>query len=139
MFGTGRIMRRIGLTAVLAAMPLAVAGGMSLLAAAPLLGVLAGFQILRRAGDYALTRPARELLFTVVTPIEKYRAKNVIDTLVYRAGDAIGAWAFAALTAIGFGLSGVASIGVAIALLWFMLALWLGRTEERRAAGKVNG
>jgi AAA family ATP:ADP antiporter len=138
-FGTGRIMRKIGLTAVLAAMPVVAAGGLALLAAAPLLGVLAGFQILRRAGDYALTRPARELLFTVVTPIEKYRVKNVIDTLIYRAGDAIGAWVFAALSAIGFGLSGVASIGVAIALLWLVLAVWLGRSEERRAAVKVNG
>ncbi|HEX9811911.1 MAG TPA: MFS transporter [Burkholderiales bacterium] len=139
MFGTGRIMRKVGLTVVLAAMPLVAAGGLALLAAAPLLGVLAGFQILRRAGDYALTRPARELLFTVVTPIEKYRVKNVIDTLIYRAGDAIGAWVFAALSAIGLGLSGVASVGVAIAILWLALAVWLGRTEERRAAGKVNG
>lgn len=138
-FGTGRIMRKVGLTVVLAAMPLVAAGGLALLAAAPLLGVLAGFQILRRAGDYALTRPARELLFTVVTPIEKYRVKNVIDTLIYRAGDAIGAWVFAALSAIGLGLSGVASVGVAIAILWLALAVWLGRTEERRAAGKVNG
>jgi len=139
LFGTGRIMRKFGLTAVLAVMPLVAAGGLALLAAAPLLGVLAGFQILRRAGEYSLTRPAREVLFTVVTPIEKFRAKNAIDTLVYRAGDALGAWAFAALTAIGIGLSGVASIGAAIALLWLALAWWLGRTEERRAAGAVNG
>ena len=139
MFGTGRIMRKIGLTAVLAAMPIVAASGLALLAAAPILGVLAGFQVLRRAGDYALTRPARELLFTVVTPIEKYRVKNVIDTLVYRAGDAIGAWAFAAVSAVGLGLSGAASIGVAIAILWLALAVWLGRAEERRAAGEVNG
>lgn len=138
-FGTGRITRKLGVTAVLAVMPLAAAGGLALLAAAPILGVLAGFQVVRRAGDYALTRPARELLFTVVTPIEKYRVKNVIDTLVYRAGDAVGAWVFAALSAIGFGLSGAASIGVAIALGWLALAVWLGRTEERRAVRKVNG
>ena len=138
-FGTGRVMRKIGVTAVLAVMPLIAAGGLAVLAAAPLLTVLAGFQIVRRAGDYALTRPARELLFTVVTPIEKYRVKNVIDTLVYRAGDAIGAWAFATLSALGFGLSGAASIGVAVALLWLVLAVWLGRTEERRAVAEVNG
>lgn len=137
-FGTGRVMRKIGVTAVLAVMPLIAAGGLALLAAAPLLSVLAAFQIVRRAGDYALTRPARELLFTVVTPIEKYRVKNVIDTLVYRAGDAIGAWAFATLSALGFGLSGAASIGVAVALLWLVLAVWLGRTEERRAVAEVN-
>jgi AAA family ATP:ADP antiporter len=133
LFATGRILRWLGVTAVLGLMPLVTAAGLALLGAAPLLGVLAGFQALRRAGDYALTRPAREILFTVVTPAEKYRVKNVIDTLVYRAGDAVGAWVFAALTTLGLGLSGAAYIGAGIAMLWFVLALWLGRTEERRA------
>ena len=78
------------------------------------------------------------MLFTVLLPTEKYKVKSVIDTLVYRAGDAIGAWVFATLTTIGLGLAGAAYVGAAIALLWFALALWLGRTEERRAAGS-NG
>ena len=138
MFGSGRVMRAVGLTLVLALMPLVAAGGLAVLGALPLLSVVAAFQVVRRAGDYALTRPAREVLFTVVTPIEKYRVKNVIDTLVYRGGDAIGAWAFAALTALGFGLSGVAFFGAAIALIWFVIAVWLGRAEQR-AAGSISG
>lgn len=133
-FGTGRAMRWLGLTAVLAFMPLAAASGLAFLGAMPLIGVLAVFQVLRRAGEYALTRPAREVLFTVVAPVEKYRSKNVIDTLIYRAGDAVGAWIFAALTAVGLGLSGVAFIGAAIALIWFSLAVWVGRAATRSAA-----
>lgn len=133
LFATGRIMRWLGLTVALALMPFATAGGLALLGAMPLLGVLAGFQTLRRAGDYAFTRPAREVLFTVVTRGEKYKVKNVIDTLVYRTGDVLGAWLFATLTTIGLGLSSVAYVGVTVALLWFALALWLGRTEARRA------
>jgi ATP:ADP antiporter, AAA family len=138
LFGTGRLMRRVGLTAVLAAMPLIAAGGLALLAAAPGLGVLAAFQTIRRAGDYALTRPARELLFIVVRPIEKYRVKNVIDTLVYRGGDVLGAWTFAALTAWGLGLSAVAFFGAAVAIIWFALALWLGRSEAARAVKQAS-
>jgi AAA family ATP:ADP antiporter len=139
LFGTGRVMRLAGFTAVLAVMPLVAAGGLVLLAAVPALGVLAGFQTLRRAGDYALTRPARELLFIVVRPIEKYRVKNVIDTLVYRGGDVLGAWAFAALAAWGLDLSAVAFFGAAVAVGWFALALWLGRSEAARAVKEANG
>ncbi len=137
-FGTSRLVRWLGLTAVLALMPFANAAGLLLLGATPLLGVLAGFQVLRRAGDYALTRPAREVLFTVVARAEKYKAKNVIDTVVYRAGDALGGWIFATFTAFGFGLSSLAYIGAVIAAAWFALALWLGRIEERRAAERTH-
>lgn len=137
-FATGRLMRRFGLTAVLALVPLTTAGGLAVLGAMPFLGVLAGFQVLRRAGDYALTRPAREVLFTVVARTEKYKAKNVIDTLVYRAGDALGGWIFVTFMTFGLGLSGLAYIGAAVALAWFALALWLGRSQERRAASDVR-
>lgn len=139
MFATGRVMRALGLTPVLAAMPLLAAAGLLVLGAFPLLAVLAAFQIVRRAGDYALTRPAREVLFTVLAPVQKYKTKNVIDTLVYRAGDALGAWLFAALTAFGLGLSTLAYVGAAIALAWGALAVWLGRTEQRRALGSAAG
>lgn len=135
LFATGRLMRWLGLTAVLLLMPLVTAAGLVLLGAVPLLGVLAAFQALRRAGDYALTRPAREVLFTVVTPVQKYKAKNVIDTLVYRAGDALGAWLFASLAAFGFGLSALAYAGAGIAIVWAGVAFWLGRAEARRARG----
>lgn len=134
LFGTGRLIRWFGLTPVLVFMPLATAVGLIALGAAPLLSVLALFQVLRRAGEYALTRPSREVLFTVVERRQKYKAKNAIDTMVYRGGDAIGAWLFAALTALGFGLGGMAYIGAAIALVTFALAWWLGHQQERRRA-----
>jgi len=137
-FATGRIMRWLGLTAVLALMPLAAGAGLAVLGALPLLAVLAGFQVLRRAGDYALTRPAREVLFTVVDRSAKYKVKNVIDTLVYRGGDAIGGWVFATLMSFELGLSALAYVGAGVALAWFALALWLGRSSERRA-GTMNG
>jgi len=132
-FATGRIMRWLGLTAVLALMPLASAAGLAALGALPLLAMLAGVQVLRRAGDYALTRPAREVLFTVVDRSEKYKVKNVIDTLVYRGGDALGGWLFASLLSFGLGLSALAYLGAGVAVAWFALALWLGRSSEQRA------
>lgn len=133
LFGTGRLVQRFGLTSVLSFMPLVTTVGLLLLGAMPVIAVLAAFQVLRRAGDYALTRPAREVLFTVVPRVEKYKSKNVIDTVVYRGGDALGGWVFAGLTSLGFGLAGVAYVGAAIALAWFVLALWLGREENRYA------
>jgi AAA family ATP:ADP antiporter len=133
-FATGRLMRWLGLTAVLALMPFINVAGLALLGALPLLHVLAGVQVLRRAGDYALTRPAREVLFTVVDRSGKYKVKNVIDTLVYRGGDAIGGWVFASFMSFGLGLSALAYIGATVALAWLALALWLGRDSERRAA-----
>ncbi|MFL6622241.1 MAG: NTP/NDP exchange transporter [Sulfurifustis sp.] len=133
LFGTGRLAQRFGVTAMLALMPLVNVGGLLLLGAVPVIGLLAGFQVLRRAGDYALTRPLREVLYTVIPLEHKYKAKNAIDTLVYRAGDALGGWVFATLTTLGLGLSGLAYVGAMIAALWFVLALWLGTAEERRA------
>ena len=131
--GTGRLVGWFGLTPVLALAPLASVVGLVALGARPMLDVLAGFQVLRRSGDYALTRPAREVLFTVVARSEKYRAKNAIDTLVYRGGDALGGWLFAGLMALGLGLSGLAYVGAVVAACWCALALWLGRVEQRRA------
>lgn len=134
LFGTGRLIRWLGLTVVLALIPLTNALGLALLGTVPVVGVLMSLQVLRRAGEYALARPAREVLFTVTDPSEKYKVKNVIDTLVYRAGDAVGAWLFAAFMALGVGLSGLAYIGAAIALPWLALAWWLGRAEKERRA-----
>jgi len=93
--------------------------------------VLVVFQVLRRAGDYAITRPARELLFTVVGREAKYKAKNFMDTVVYRGGDAASGWLFAGLQALGLGLTGIAWIGVPIAALWAALALRLGWRQEQ--------
>jgi len=140
LFITHRIIRRAGVALTLAAIPVLTAAGFALLALAPLLSVLVVFQVLRRAGDYAITRPARELLFTVVGREAKYKAKNFVDTVVYRGGDAASGWLFAGLQALGFGLAGIAWVGVPIAALWAALALRLGwRQEQLRRTGPSLG
>jgi AAA family ATP:ADP antiporter len=126
---TSRLLARIGVAGTLLLVPLISALGFALLALAPTLGVLAGFQILRRAGEFALTRPARELLFTVVDRETKYKAKNALDTLVYRGGDALSGWLFAALHGIGFGLAAIAWLSVPLAIAWGGLAWRLGKRQ----------
>jgi len=100
-------------------------------AAAPALGVLIAFQVLRRAGNFAIQRPAREVLYTVLSRTDKYKAKNFNDTFVYRVGDQLGAWSYTAIAWVGLGLSGLALTMVPVSALWLLLALWLGRQYLR--------
>lgn len=133
----GQIMSRFPLAVALSLLPITAIIGFSVLALAPTLAVLVVFQVLRRAGNYALTRPAREVLFTVVGRETKYKAKNFIDTVVYRGGDAASGWAFGLLSAAGLSLAALAWSAVPLALAWLLTALALGRSHERRksAAG----
>ena len=134
-FATGRLMPWLGVGATLAFLPLFTLLGFLALAAAPTLMVLVAFQALRRAANYAVSRPAREVLYTVVPREQKYKAKNVIDTVVYRGGDAVSGWAYWGLaTGLGLGLGAIALVAVPLAGLWLALGLRLGRTQERRAA-----
>lgn len=127
---TGVLMRKFGLVLCLALLPLATLAAFAALAWAPTLAVLAGVQILRRALDYAIARPAREVLFTVISREEKYKAKNAIDTLVYRGGDAVSGWLSAALSALGMGLAGIALLAVPLSAAWCALCVWLARRQE---------
>jgi len=97
------------------------------------LAALIVFESAFRAVQRAIMRPARETLFTVVTPDEKYKAKAVIDTFVYRVGDVAGAQLEGALGRLGMGLAAVASVAVPLAIVWAALALWLGRAQQRIA------
>jgi len=133
LFVTGRVMPKIGVAGTLILLPLAAAVGFAALAVTPVLAVLVVFQVLRRAGDYAFTRPAREVLFTVMDRQAKYKAKNFIDTVVYRGGDALAGWAFAGLKALGLGLAAIAWLAVPIALLWGGVAWWLGKRQQNLA------
>ena len=90
---------------------------------------LAVFIVVRRASNFALTNPAMEVLFTVVRREDKYKAKSLIETFVYRGGDQIAVWSYAGLTALGLGLSGIAFAAVPMAGLWMLLAVWLGRKQ----------
>ncbi|WP_340525260.1 Npt1/Npt2 family nucleotide transporter, partial [Cupriavidus necator] len=130
LFFTGRMARRYGVTVLLTAVPLAVTCGFLVLAMLPTFGVLAGVMILRRVGEYALLRPGREMLFTVVDPETKYKAKNVIDTAVYRAGDAVSAWVKTGIDALSGHPATVALAGAVLALAWAGLGWWLGRRHE---------
>jgi len=129
LFITSRLLTRMGVAATLALMPLVSALGFALLALTPALTALAGFQVLRRAGEYAITRPARELLYTVVDRETKYKAKNALDTVVYRGGDALAGWLFTGLKALGAGLAAIAWIAVPLAIVWTGVAYWLGRRQ----------
>jgi AAA family ATP:ADP antiporter len=124
---TGRLVTRFGLTLVLMAVPVFMVGAFLALVAVPSLAVLLAVQVLRRAGDYAVTRPARELLFTALPKESRFKAKNVIDTVVYRGGDAVNAWLYALLATAGFGLPGTAAAGALVALVWAGVAWRLGR------------
>ena len=132
-FITGRITKRLGVTALLAAVPVTMMFGFGLLALAATFPVLAFVMIVRRVGEYALVRPGREMLFTAVDAETKYKAKNAIDTLVYRGGDAISAWANAAIVALGTAAS-ASILGVGIAAIWGGVGYYLGRRHDRHAA-----
>jgi AAA family ATP:ADP antiporter len=124
----GRLLPKIGLGAMLAALPLVSAAGLVALAAAPVLATVVAVQICRRAADYALAKPAREVLFTQVGREAKYKAKSFIDTVVYRGGDTVSAWLFRGLSWFGLGLAGVALVAAPVAALWAAFGLWLGRS-----------
>jgi AAA family ATP:ADP antiporter len=127
---TARIIARFGVSVALALIPAAVALGFLALAVFPVLAVLVAFQIVRRAGNFAIARPTREILYTVVSREQKYKSKNFIDTVVYRGGDAISGWLYTGLTAAGLGLSAIALVAVPVALAWLYTGAALGRKQE---------
>jgi AAA family ATP:ADP antiporter len=131
-FVTGRIVAKVGMPAALALMPVLVCAGLLILAFAPVLTVLLALQVFRRGGNYGLTRPAREMLYTKVTREERFKAKPVVDIVVYRGGDAISGTLFAFLTdGIGLGIAAVAVVGSVIAAAWAGAGVWLGRQFDR--------
>ena len=132
-FVTGRLARRLGVTVLLAAVPVTMMFGFGLLAVAATFPVLAFVMIVRRVGEYALVRPGREMLFTNVDAETKYKAKNAIDTFVYRGGDVIAAWANVGIVAIGTAAA-ASVIGVGIAGIWGGVGYYLGRRHDRQAA-----
>jgi AAA family ATP:ADP antiporter len=131
-FVTGRLLSRIGAVGMLVALPAISIIGFAALGLWTLLPVLVVVGVLRRAGEFAISKPTRETLFTVVEHDDKYQAKNVIDTVIHRGGDAASSWFAAGLKSLGFGLHGMAWVGVPIAVVWLLVAWALGREHERR-------
>ena len=137
LFLTGRILRWFGLAVGLALLPVVSILGFGALGATPAFATLAVFTVLRRGMNFAVTNPAVEVLFTVVRREDKYKAKNVIETFVYRGGDQLAAWSYAGLAALGLGLSGISFVAVPVSAVWLGLAVWLGRRQAQLAAGDV--
>lgn len=127
---TGHLMKRFGVAVALMILPVVLSLGFIGLAMAGSFGVLIMLDATFRAIQRAVTRPARETLFTVVSREDKYKSKSVTDTFVYRGGDVLGAWTEGGLRALGFALAGLASVAVPLAVIWMGLGLWLGRKQE---------
>jgi len=137
LFLTGRVVAILGVSLALALLPALTMVGFAGLALAPSLAMVALFQVIRRATDYAITRPVREVIYTVVSREDRYKAKGFIDTFVYRAGDQVGAWSAPLL--MGMSLWAAPLAAIAIAALWLVNALWLGRRQQALEAAGPHG
>jgi ATP:ADP antiporter, AAA family len=133
LFLTGRILKRFGVGTALSMLPLFSVLGFGAVALLPTLSSVVAFQLIRRAGNFAIARPTREVLFTVLPREDRYKAKSFIDTVVYRLGDQLGAWSFAALGTLGLGLNQVSVVAAAISGCWLANSWWLGRRQEAMA------
>lgn len=130
---TGRLAQRLGVRVLLAGVPLLMCVGFVGLALLPTFAMLAGLMIVRRIGEYAFIRPGREMLFAPLDAETQYKAKNFIDTVVYRAGDAASGWAKSLLDLLGHGVWLPALVGAACAAVWAWLGFYLGRRADQAA------
>ena len=130
-FLTNRLIGRFGVALLLMVLPLLNVVGFGALIVAPTLVVIVVFQALRRVVEYALARPVREILFTVVSREEKYKAKNFIDTVIYRGGDAMSGWLSSFLKGAGVGLASVATLAIPLALGAALVGWYLGKKQEK--------
>jgi AAA family ATP:ADP antiporter len=133
LFLTGRILKRFGVGTTLSLLPVFSVIGFGTVALIPTLTSVVAFQLVRRAGNFAIARPTREVLFTVLPREDRYKAKSFIDTAVYRLGDQLGAWSFALLTMLGLGLTQVSIVAAALSGGWLANSWWLGRRQETLA------
>jgi ATP:ADP antiporter, AAA family len=136
-FATGRVLGRFGVGAAAAALPAVYVAGFAVLAAIPSLVVVLVFQVVQRWMNFAIANPARQVFFTVVGREDKYKAKNLIDVVIYRGSDALYGWVFDSLQVLGLKLAGIALWSLPVVAGWLVLSLALGRTQERRAAQDI--
>ena len=132
--GVARFIRRFGVTAGLVANPVIMVLAFIVIALSPTLFMIQALQVVRSVSQYAIARPSREICFTVVEQGSRYKAKNVIDTVVYRFGDVVSAWFQPLMRMAGLHIAGAAVAGVGVSVLWGGIALGLGRRYERRRA-----
>jgi AAA family ATP:ADP antiporter len=134
LFLTGRVVRLFGIGLALASLPLLTILGFGVLVYAPTITAIVAFQVLRRAGNFGIARPTREVLFTVLSREDRYKAKSFIDTVIYRLGDQAGAWSYTLVGFLGWGGAALPIIAIPISALWLVNAIWLGRRQEDMAA-----
>lgn len=139
-FAVKHVVSRFGIGVSLALLPVVSIAGFAILAADPVLAVVAVLTVVRRALGFAFSKPTSDMLYSVVSPEDKYKVKNFIDTAVYRGGDLVGTWAIQLLKAgAGLGIASVSLLMVPFAAVWAVLAIWLGRDYRRRAAAQAAG
>jgi AAA family ATP:ADP antiporter len=131
---TGQLLKRAGTGVAAAALPAVYIVGFAALAVMPTLIVVVAVQVVQRWMHFAIANPARQLFFTVVTREEKYKAKNLIDVVVYRGSDALSGWIFDSLQALGLKLGAIALCSLPVVAGWFVLSMALGRAQEKRSA-----
>ncbi len=136
LFATRRLATRFCLAVTLALVPVILVLGWIAVAIAPGLALLIGLQIVRRAGNYAITRPGREMLFTGVSQETRFKTKPVIDIVVYRGGDVLAGWTYTGLAqGIGLGLGAIAMVAALLAMIWTLVAIFLGTRFEKKIIG----
>lgn len=134
-FATSRITTTVGLGKTLALIPLFVAIALLAVFANPMLAIIIVAWVVLKAGNYSITRPGREMLYTHVSREDRFKTKQVIDIVVYRGGDVFSAWVFALLTTgLSFGMGAIAIIGAGVAILWAYVGLRLGNSYDRESA-----
>ncbi len=137
-FATGPLLARFGIGVAAAALPAVYLGAFVALALAPWLALIVVIQIVQRWANFAIANPARQVLFTVIGREDKYKAKNLIDVVVYRGSDALSGWAFHGMEWLGLKLGTIALCALPLVGFWLLLSLGLGRAQARRAAQRVR-
>jgi AAA family ATP:ADP antiporter len=133
LFLTARILRMFGVTSTLSMLPAASVVGFGAVALLPSLVSVVAFQMIRRAGNFSIARPTREILFTVLPREDRYKAKSFIDTAIYRLGDQIGAWSFALLSNLKLGVAEISVVAAVTSAIWLANSWWLGRRQDALA------
>jgi AAA family ATP:ADP antiporter len=136
LFLTDRLLRGLGVALTLTLLPALSVLGFVTLGLTPTVAIIVMFQVLRRTSNFAVARPTREVLFTVIPREDKYKAKSFIDTVVYRSGDQVGAWSYVLLSGLGLSLTGIAFAAVPLSAVWLLNSFWLGREQETMGAAQ---
>jgi AAA family ATP:ADP antiporter len=133
-FATGHLIKRFGTGIAAGVLPAIYVGGFAALFLSPTLAVILVVQVLQRWMNFAIANPARQVFFTVISREEKYKAKNLIDVVIYRGSDALSGWVFDSMQALGLKLGAIALCVLPVTMGWLLLSATLGRAQERRAA-----